>query len=765
MYYLFPFHEIEKNSRIILFGTGKMGKDYYFQVKATNYCSIVGWTNSDILMGEKRAFPFCNMEQVNERSFDYVVIAIYKDEVVNSEVLPLLQKQGIEKNIVIWSKGEMIGDEIRDKHLCLWGAQREAYLFEDVRDDLLEKKTIWSEEMNEKTIQIPGRRYLIKNGIDWIEKIITYYRKEGGIIFCSRFEENNLFVIKKVEEKQQLVEGCGYRFIQSEIRSSYEEIREHLTSGKKVLFFGTPCQVAGVKKFLRDIDTKELLLCDFLCRGVLSKEVWQSGFEELDAGAEKVGIEKRIVALEELYKNGYGFCEECYQCIYHSCNREGDFSFGGLSQNSTEDNVMVTLNSQKGKRFLENVITEDKLEMLGRHEIGTNVVCSFLSPEKQKRFLDMFRRERRTPLHLYKRAEEERFDIALVGGYHWSNYGDEITYYALYYLLTSWGYDVLMVNWCKDLRMWTRRKPLLFESNPYPEYALHYPKSSKEELDELNQRIKCFLVGSGMYLHEYIIQNIDYITLLEWVDRKIPKIGYSVAWGNLGFDNECNRRRQSNALERFQGIGVREYSGMNIAKNILGLENVEKVLDPVLVVPREMWTDLLGKEKKGVPFLYAYILDNMTENVRAVLEEWENRSGLPLKVVTRYEKADQYTESWKNLVPKAWLEGWLRGFRDAEYVVTDSFHGICLCLCFHTQFSVFIGNRHREETRVYGLLESLGLSERVLKSLDNYGMLESQMKMEINFEKIEQSLDEQRAHSLSWLRNQLEQAVGGENER
>lgn len=102
------------------------------------------------------------------------------------------------------------------------------------------------------------------------EKII----EEGGVVFGARFNENWEVVHDYVESSKDLALLRGSKYVQSNVEGSYSKVRSFLKSGRKVLFSGTPCQIAGLKKFL-NIEYENLLAIDFICHGVPSSGVWK----------------------------------------------------------------------------------------------------------------------------------------------------------------------------------------------------------------------------------------------------------------------------------------------------------------------------------------------------------------------------------------------------------------------------------------------------------------------------------------------------------
>lgn len=96
----------------------------------------------------------------------------------------------------------------------------------------------------------------------------------GGVVFGARFDEAWNVVHDWTDTVDGLATFRGSKYVQSRIGDTYREVKEFLKQGRKVLFSGTPCQVVGLKKFLRK-EYENLLTVDFICHGVPSPGVWQ----------------------------------------------------------------------------------------------------------------------------------------------------------------------------------------------------------------------------------------------------------------------------------------------------------------------------------------------------------------------------------------------------------------------------------------------------------------------------------------------------------
>lgn len=97
---------------------------------------------------------------------------------------------------------------------------------------------------------------------------------EGGVVFGARFNDSWEVIHTYTESKEGLEAFRGSKYVQSCIGDTFIQAREFLNKGRKVLFSGTSCQIAGLKLFLcKEYDN--LLTIDVVCHGVPSPLVWR----------------------------------------------------------------------------------------------------------------------------------------------------------------------------------------------------------------------------------------------------------------------------------------------------------------------------------------------------------------------------------------------------------------------------------------------------------------------------------------------------------
>lgn len=134
------------------------------------------------------------------------------------------------------------------------------------------------------------------------EKVID----EGGIVWGAKFNTEWEVVHDYTENKEGLAAFRGSKYVQSYIGNCYKEVKSFLKAGRKVMFTGTPCQVAGLKHYL-GVEYDNLLTVDVVCHGVPSPKVWRmylaalfarQGDGENSVSSHLVKKEKRIESIE-----------------------------------------------------------------------------------------------------------------------------------------------------------------------------------------------------------------------------------------------------------------------------------------------------------------------------------------------------------------------------------------------------------------------------------------------------------------------------------
>lgn len=96
----------------------------------------------------------------------------------------------------------------------------------------------------------------------------------GGVVYGAAFDRGWSVHHIAIEQEEDIPLLQGSKYVQSIIGSNYRAVNDYLKTGRKVLFSGTACQIAGLKRYLRK-DYDNLLTVDVVCHGVPSPMIWQ----------------------------------------------------------------------------------------------------------------------------------------------------------------------------------------------------------------------------------------------------------------------------------------------------------------------------------------------------------------------------------------------------------------------------------------------------------------------------------------------------------
>ncbi len=238
--------------------------------------------------------------------------------------------------------------------------------------------------------------------------------------------------------------------------------------------------------------------------------------------------------------------------------------------------------------------------------------------------------------------------------------------------------------------------------------------------------------------------------LSDFVKCNVPKVAYAASFGTSCWNYSSGETKRCRDLVKyFSGISVREADAVNMCKDNLHVD-AKLVLDPTLLLAREDYENLISNsgilpslDKKR---LMVYILD-MAKEKDCIVNTISERLGLTINSV----RAEKYfaevgvSEIQRCVFPP--IEEWLYGFMEADYVVTDSFHGTVFSIIFNKPFVTII-NEKRGASRFYSLLGLLGLENRIISDI---GQLDIVLSQDIDYERVNQILQEKRSTSLGFL--------------
>lgn len=356
-----------------------------------------------------------------------------------------------------------------------------------------------------------------------------------------------------------------------------------------------------------------------------------------------------------------------------------------------------------------------------------------------------------------------------------TNYGGILQAYALQTVLERMGHEVHIIeeiNFPLRLSLW--KKPLSYGKRIVKNIlgrkciVLYEQKYNKEQpiirqyTDQfINQYIHiakyekfstimeseydAIVVGSDqVWRPKYFGYNqIENAYLKFAKDWNIKRIAYAASFGTDEWEYTFRQTQECKSLvKKFDAVSVREISGVDLCKVNLEI-NAQHVLDPTLLLERDDYVRLF--EEKSIPrsegTLLNYILDETPEKDALIKNVANSKSLIPFRVNSKVENSS--ASLFERIQPS--VESWLRGFYDAKFVITDSFHACVFSILFKKQF-VVCGNEERGLARLKSLLSILGLENRLITAVKQLQELQ-----EIDFDEVYKKLDKLKNTSWSFL--------------
>lgn len=194
----------------------------------------------------------------------------------------------------------------------------------------------------------------------------------------------------------------------------------------------------------------------------------------------------------------------------------------------------------------------------------------------------------------------------------------------------------------------------------------------------------------------------------------IKRIAYAVSFGTEEWEYTENDTLECKKLiNLFNAVSVREDSGLRLIRENLQRTDVVLVPDPTLLLKKEDYIKLFKKAKvsQSKGNLLVYFIDETEDKIHLTTQISHMKNLIPFRVNTQIENS--CNDSIGLVQPP--VEKWLRGFYDAEFVVTDSYHACIFAIIFHKPFIAY-GNRARGMARFKSLLSIFRLEDRLICS-------------------------------------------------
>ncbi|MBR2871639.1 MAG: Coenzyme F420 hydrogenase/dehydrogenase, beta subunit C-terminal domain, partial [Clostridia bacterium] len=254
--------------------------------------------------------------------------------------------------------------------------------------------------------------------------LATHIIENNGVVFAPAFDSNYVLKHTLVDKLEDITKIVGSKYVQSDINDCYKQVLNVLEQGKKVLFSGTPCQVYGLKRFLKK-DYQNLITQDLVCHGVPSPDSWKNYLEFIKKKnhdehitnivfREKQTDGNSCIKIEfsngKIYKCNYAndpfiksylsnlnLRSSCLDCSFKQLHRNSDITLGDfwgigsldIEMSNNKNVSLLMVHSNQGTKLINEI--KDELEIIAvnnRDAIKHNT--SYLCSTKENPFRNDF---------------------------------------------------------------------------------------------------------------------------------------------------------------------------------------------------------------------------------------------------------------------------------------------------------------------------------------------------------------------------------------
>lgn len=616
--------------------------------------------------------------------------------------------------------------------------------------------------------------------------VARYIIENGGYVCGVAWDKNweaKHIIIDNIEDIDKLRSS---KYVQSTTVDSFKNVKQLLDDNKLVLFSGLPCQVAGLYKFLGK-EYSNLYTIDLLCHGSPSPKVWQ---DWLDKNYDKSKI-KNINFREKL--DGWVRCskvwltakacssidfndgtqvpinkyykafikhkisnEPCLDCKYRKIPRPADITVGDFwhfyKSEKLDDGLGISVfmcNNDKASDLLKNIKKEFKLCHEVQNIANNPQWVELRNKSRNSREREQFFKHYNSGYDINKCLDEaigEHYDIGLVSFFNLRNYGSALVAYAANRMLEDLGYTVLMIN--KGYNSGDMESKSNMSLNFAKErYNLSRVFNKKDSHAELNLLCDTFVVGSDTLWWDS--EGSGNFSWLDFVNSDKRKISFatSFAHDNLAMNPEKYSMRRY-LYSRFDALSTREESGVKNLKEIFNRDSVQ-IYDPTLIARKEIFDEVAQKSSlTNKDFVCAYILD-LTKEKEDLIKYVVKTLGLELVMISKQRYTGESDIVDRKCIP---IEDFIYNFKNAKFVVTDSFHGTAFSVIYKKDF-ISLANKKRGLARLK-IYNDMGLGNCIMPDIVSAYNVDFK-NHHADFSKVDDILNKERERAITWLKNAL----------
>lgn len=351
------------------------------------------------------------------------------------------------------------------------------------------------------------------------------------------------------------------------------------------------------------------------------------------------------------------------------------------------------------------------------------------------------------------------------------NYGSALQAYATQKIMEKYGAECEIVDYITEQRTWKRIffyvpegmevlsiKGVLYVLTRFPNNVIKYLVFGKfrknrlnltkrkytniEELRSNPPQADIYMTGSDQVWNSDYNEGLDGGFFLDFGKENQKRVAYAAS---IGMEQICEEEKVGfvKFLSKYSGITVREKRAQELLQQ-LGIKDSSVVLDPTLMLRKSDWMQI-EKQPKEKGYILVMILYNEDSGITEIATRLAKKVNLPIieLVWNPYKKT-----VWEKRYGKT-PEEFLGYVHNADYVITNSFHGTAFCVNYHKQFLAV--KRTMYNNRIESLLEQLGLEDRYISQDTGLNIVDNM----VNYDVVEAKLERLRQESLGKINEML----------
>lgn len=366
-----------------------------------------------------------------------------------------------------------------------------------------------------------------------------------------------------------------------------------------------------------------------------------------------------------------------------------------------------------------------------------------------------------------------------------NNYGTSLQGYAMIKKIQQLGYDVEIINYIKQFTLLDKIKwvinsyrcglgrnikvkkqslPVDYVRNIGIRTAAVDAYKEKKLLPLFHDYRGYEALSNGSKNYDVVVVGSDQVWIptglptkfynLLFVDDNVRKVAYASSFGVQEIP-DFQKKATGAYLDRFYKIGVREKRGKEIV-DALSHQTAQVVADPTLLLSREEWEEEIASSviNDKEPYMFCYLISE-NEDARAKATELAKQKGLKIICIRHLEKYRAVDDTYGDEAPyNVGPNEFVKYIRNAEYVVTDSFHCTVFSHIFHKNFLTFYrssAGKNARNSRIDSLISVLGSSKNKLYAVGSMKGIDA----EVNWNTVDENLSKLRESSMNFLKEAL----------